>query len=217
MDKCGALDEVAPMVQGGLWVPALDRVDYLLSLHTGVVQFGDGCILLPAAAGSGKSSTTAALVHGGYPYLSDEVALLMDDYTIRALPLALCFKSTGWDIVSRYFAQIGNLPTHRRRGDGKIAKYLSLPEHQRADPTRRYPAKAIIFPKYTPGSATIFEPVPKTQALDRMFRECVTIPGDLSEQMVARLVHWITGIACYTLEFSDLDAAVATLRDALKA
>ena len=32
--------------------------------------------LLPAAAGSGKSSLTAALVHSGLGYYSDEVALI---------------------------------------------------------------------------------------------------------------------------------------------
>ena len=55
----------------------------------------------------------------------------------------------------------------------------------------------------------------KTQALDRMFRECVSIPSDLTEAQVSRLIEWIKGVDCHTLEFSDLDAAVATVHGVL--
>ena len=212
--KCGALEELAPLVKGCLWLPSIDAFDYFLNLHTGVLAHGQGCILLPAAAGSGKSTTTAALVHHGFPYLSDEVALLTQDCSVRPLPLALCFKDTGWDVVSRYFDDLDDLPAHLR-ADGKIVKYLSLPAQQCADPARSYPVKAIVFPCYSSGAATSFAPLSKTQALDRMFRECVSIPGDFSAATVSRLVDWIKGVPCHSLEFSDLDAAVAAIRDHL--
>ncbi|MFP6747000.1 MAG: PqqD family peptide modification chaperone [Alphaproteobacteria bacterium] len=212
--KCDGLDKLAPLVLGCLWLPAIDNFGYFLNLHTGVVGHGDGCVLLPAAAGSGKSTTTAALVKGGLHYLSDEVALIGEDCTIRTLPLAMCFKSTGWDIAGRYFDEIESLRAHLR-SDGKIVKYYALPEQYRADASRPYPVKAIIFPKYTPGTATRIEALSKTQALDRMFRECVSIPSDLTEAQVSRLIEWIKGVDCHTLEFSDLDAAVATVHGVL--
>lgn len=213
--KCSGLNELAPLIKVCLWLPAIDAFDYFLNLHAGVIGCRDGCVLLPAAAGSGKSTTTAALVHHGFPYLSDEVALLTEDCTIRALPLALCFKDAGWDIAGRYFDEIDGLAAHLR-GDRKIVKYLSLPERFCADATRRYPVKAIIFPKYTPGASTSIEPLSKTQALDRMFRECVSMPADLTEDRVSRLVAWIKDVACHTVEFSDLDAAVSAIDDVLE-
>jgi hypothetical protein len=213
--KCSGLNELAPLIKICLWLPAIDAFDYFLNLHAGVIGCRDGCVLLPAAAGSGKSTTTAALVHNGFPYLSDEVALLTADCTIRALPLAVCFKDSGWDIAGRYFNEIDSLAAHLR-GDRKIVKYLSLQERFCADAAQRYPVKAIIFPKYTPESVTSMQPLPKTQALDRMFRECVSMPADLTEDRVSRLVAWIKGVACYSVEFSDLDTAVSAIRDVLE-
>lgn len=212
--SCDALNALAPLIKFCLWIPAINNYDYFMNLHAGVVACGEGCLVLPAEAGSGKSSTTAALVHCGFPYLSDEVALLTEDCTIRPLPLAMCFKSTGWDVVSGYFSEIDALPAHRR-GDGKIVKYLSLPAKQRADAGRRYPVKAIIFPKYTPGLPNRFEPLSKTQALDKLFGECVSIQTDLTAHKVSRLADWIKTVDCYTLEFSNLDAAAAEIRASL--
>lgn len=212
--SCEAVDALAPLVKNCLWTPAINNFDYFMNLHAGVLACGEGCLVLPASAGSGKSSTTAALVHRGFPYLSDEVALLTEDCAIRALPLAMCFKSTGWDVVSRYFDEIDRLPPHSR-GDGKIVKYLSLPAKQRADAGRSYPVKAIIFPNFVPGLPNRFESISKTQALDKIFRECISIKADLSAHKVSRLVDWIKGVDCYTLEFSDLDAAATDIRTCL--
>lgn len=214
ISKCDGVDALGPLVKGLVWSAAVGNFDYFLNLHTGVLRHQDGCLLLPAAAGSGKSSTTAALVDAGFSYLSDEVALLTEDAVVRTLPLSLCFKSTGWDVVAPYFPEINTLPAHRR-GDGKIVKYVPLPKHQCADATRAYPVKAIFFPQYTAGSPTLCEPLPKTQALDRLFRECVSIPNKLTEHNVSRLVDWIQNIECYTLEFSNVGAAITVIQDAL--
>jgi hypothetical protein len=212
--KCDVLDKLAPLVKSDVWTNSINNYDYFLNLHTGVLAHGDGCVLLPAAAGSGKSSTTAALVRDGFSYLSDEVALLEVDCSVRALPLAMCFKDTGWDVVSGYFEGFDQLPVHRRV-DGKIVKYLPLPEERCADAARTYPVKAIVFPKYTPGQANKFEPLSKTQALDRLFRECMSIPNELTEEAVSRIVDWIKGVDCHTLEFSELNSAASTIRASL--
>ncbi len=212
--KCDALDKLAPLVKSDVWANSINNYDYFLNLHTGVLAHGDGCVLLPAAAGRGKSSMTAALVRDGFSYLSDEVALLKADCSVRALPLAMCFKNTGWDVVSHYFEGFDQLPVHRR-ADGKTVKYLPVPDGQRADAARTYPVQAIVFPDYTPGAVYKFEPLSKTQALDRLFRECMSIPNDLTEEAVSRIVDWIKGVDCHTLKFSDLNMVASTIRESL--
>ena len=103
------LSYLGPVVKAVLWEAAVGAHDFLFYIHAGVVGAGESCILLPAAAGSGKSSLTAALTHAGFRYFSDEVALI-DRTTFRVppVPLAICVKDTGWDLMIRYH------PTSRR-------------------------------------------------------------------------------------------------------
>jgi hypothetical protein len=54
------LSEMSPIVKAALWQSAINAHDFLFYIHAGVVGTGAGCVLLPAAAGSGKSSLTAA-------------------------------------------------------------------------------------------------------------------------------------------------------------
>jgi hypothetical protein len=75
-ERSASLHELAPLVKGTLFLEAINNFSYLLYIHAGVVRIASGCLLLPAAPGSGKSSLTAALMRAGFIYLSDEVALL---------------------------------------------------------------------------------------------------------------------------------------------
>ncbi|MDP6515076.1 MAG: PqqD family peptide modification chaperone [Alphaproteobacteria bacterium] len=209
------LDALAPAVKTCLWTTAINNFDYFLNLHSGVVGHRDGCLLLPGASGNGKSSLTAALVGSGFPYLSDEVALLGDDCQVRSIPLSLCVKNTGWDIIARYFAEIEELPEHRRE-DGKVVKYLTFPFETCADPAKSYAVHTIVFPCYVPGSPNELVPVSKADALARLFQECQSIPAALTRTRVAALVAWIGGVDCFSLDFSDLDAAVAAVRTGLE-
>lgn len=49
-----------------------------LALHANAVQLGESCILLAAPSGSGKSSTTAALLKAGAALLSDDITCIED-------------------------------------------------------------------------------------------------------------------------------------------
>lgn len=65
----------------------------LYFVHAAVVAFRDRAIVLVAPSGFGKSTTTWALLHHGFEYLSDEIAPI-DPRTFRVLPFprALCLK-----------------------------------------------------------------------------------------------------------------------------
>ena len=60
-------DGIVPAVKQLVRQRAVERYPFLLSVHAGVVAFGPECVLLPAIAGSGKTTLTAALVHAGRP------------------------------------------------------------------------------------------------------------------------------------------------------
>ena len=199
------LDRLAPFVKGALWQVAIRDHRYFLHIHSGVVSDGNSLILLPAQSGRGKSTLTAGLVHAGFQYFSDEVALL-EESTFRAapVPMSLCTKSTAWELLAPHFPQLLTLPTHVRP-DGKRVRYMppppgSLPKNLR----QSLPVRAIVFPSYEPSASTTMEPLSNVDALARLLGQCLAVPLNLDPLRVAALVQWIAGIDAYDLRASNI-------------
>jgi hypothetical protein len=208
------LSEMAPIVKAALWQSAINAHDFLFYFHAGVVGTGASCVLLPAAAGSGKSSLTAALVHRGFRYFSDEVALIEPfTFHVSPMPLALCIKSTGWDLMARYYPEILSLPVHVRC-DGKVLHYIPPP----ADAAEQIPmpVRHIIFPRYEQDAPTRLERVKRSEALGRLMGECLALRQRLDHENVRQLVGWIAGIECYELTFSSLETAAQLVMEATR-
>jgi hypothetical protein len=210
--KATALNRIGPMVKGALWQSAVNAHDFFFNLHAGVVERNGECILLPAAAGSGKSSLTAALVHRGYQYFSDEVALIEPgSFRVCPVPLALCTKSTGWDIIASYYPEVLSLPIHERM-DGKLVRYLASPARSSSAHKDGGAVSHIIFPQYKAGVSTQLSAVPRIEAIRRLMEECLALRKRLDETNVRALTSWISQIDCYELTFSSLDDAVTLVQ-----
>jgi hypothetical protein len=198
------LHRLAPVVKSLLWSLAVTRYDFLFYIHAGAVGRGDKCILLPAAAGSGKSSLTAALVHRGYRYLSDEVALIEPaTFRVPPVPLALCVKSTGWRVMLRYFPDLRARMSHERT-DGKLVRYI--PPAASTIQVASALVSHIVFPRYVAGAATELRPITRSVALRRLMSECWA-RGHLDRENVTELIRWIGQIDCYELTFASLARA----------
>ena len=199
------LSFLGPRVKAALWLSAVNAHDFLMFIHAGVVGTDRGCILLPAAPGSGKSSLTMALTHRGYRYYSDEVALIeTHGFRVPPVPLAICVKHTGWDLMARYCPEIMTLPVHRRE-DRKVVRYIPPPVAAAGYP--RACVNHIIFPKYVAGAENNLKPMPRAVALGRLMDQCMALRRRLDRDIAVELVLWIAGISCHELIFSSLDAA----------
>ena len=199
------LSRMAPIAKAALWQSAINGHDFLFYLHAGVVGTGTSCILLPAAAGSGKSSLTMALVDRGFSYFSDEIALIEPGtFRVPPVPLAMCIKSTGWELMSRYCPQLLSLPVHVRV-DEKVIRYVPPPANTAE--RNAVPVSHIIFPHYDPDAQSRLERIDRSAALGRLMGECLALRQRLDQKIVRALIHWIAGIECYELTFSCLDTA----------
>ena len=208
---CATLAELAPLAKSLVWQIGLSVADYLLNIHAGVVAGPDGCVLLPGAPGSGKSTLTAALVAAGCWYFSDEVALLAEDtLEVMPFPLALCVKDTGRDVAATVMPDVAHLPFHAR-GDGKRVAYVRPPAGRIPRWDARRPVAAIVFPRFEAGVATTLCPVRPAEALARVLSQCLGVGPTLTDDHVARLIAWIGRVSCHTLTFSHLPEAVAVV------
>jgi hypothetical protein len=210
------LSELGPFVKGILWSAAINAHNFLFYIHAGVVATRETCLLLPAPSGSGKSSLTAALIHRGFRYFSDEVALIEPDtFKVPPVPLALCVKASGWDMIARYYPGLSSVPTHRR-SDGKRVRYLAPPGvnniHQRASAEVTH----IIFPRHAKNGPTELKPLARSETLGRLMDECLALRQRLSHDNVRQLTRWIAGVDCYELAFASLDEGADLIEQTVK-
>ena len=217
LDSVTGLYRLAPVIKGAVWEAAVNAYDFRFYVHAGVVGKDENCILLPAAAGSGKSSLTAALAHRGFRYFSDEVALLeRGTLKVPPVPLAFCIKKTGWDLIARYFPQLLDMPSHRR-GDDKIVRYIPPPTCGVAVAQTSAPVHQIIFPRYEATASTKLAPLSRSEALGRLMAECLALRERLTKDNVEELIAWISAIDCYQLTFSSLDEACREIERVIEA
>lgn len=66
----------------------------LFFVHAAALEFCGRAIIFPASSGAGKSTFAWGMLHNGFRYLSDELALIgLDDMQVLAYPHALCMKA----------------------------------------------------------------------------------------------------------------------------
>jgi hypothetical protein len=192
---------------------ALDRDDFFLELHAGVVSDGTDCIVLPGAPGSGKTTLTAGLVFSGFEYFSDEVGLLDEEsLRLRPVPLGLGVKPGAVDTLAELFPEVRQLEIHSRE-DGQQVRYLSLPAARSAPAGVTREAKWLIFPRYGRNLGTALKPLGRPEALRRLMHECMVLPKLLDETRVERLVRWMRQLRCYELPMNSLDRAVELVKE----
>ena len=209
VDAVSHIGALGPSVKGNFLALALNNLPYLFQIHAGVLERDGRCLLLPAIAGSGKTSLTAGLLHAGWHYLSDETApIAPDTLRVRPVPLALASKPGAWPLLTPLFPEIANLRTHLRE-DGKHVRYFAPPRHLWApDKKDGYAVSWIVFPSYSPQAKSEMLPISKVDTLRRMLAECLSLPRRLNAEEVGRLVEWAGQVEGYTLPNSDLQEAV---------
>jgi hypothetical protein len=212
---CGAIDQLAPIVKSLVWQTALRDHPFLLDLHAGVIGNGTACVIFPAAPGSGKSTLTASLVHAGFEYFSDEVALLREStFEVYPMPLAICVKTTGVEALADRFPELRGLAIHRR-GDGKDVIYLPPPRTSLPATSDSRPVAAIVFPRYAAGAPTHFSALAKVDSIKRVMDECLVVTPPLDVVKVDALVRWIEKTPCYSLSYGSNAEAVEVVRSML--
>lgn len=211
-ELCDGLSGLGPAIKCCMLRIALNDHPYCFQIHGGVVERNGQCVMLPADSGSGKTCLVAGLVHDGWHYLSDECALLEgDDLHVHPVPIAMATKEGAWPVLHPQYPGLRQGAIHLRE-DGKHIRYLSPPSGSiRPDRPEGYAVRWIVFPAYTPGAQSELRPLAKVEVLQRLFAQCLSLPGHLDKAAIERLVDWIKPIDGYLLPNSNLNEAVRLL------
>jgi hypothetical protein len=209
---CVAPNHVAPLLKATLVELALRRSHDLGAVHAAAIGRSGRCVLLPGSSGAGKSTLAAGLTAAGFEFLGDDTVVLdRSGPALRPVPFAICTKQGAWSVLETRVAGLRRQLVHVRP-DRKRVRYLQLGN---APCAARYDVAAIVFPAWTAYASTQLSPLPRPQALQRLFAGFCALGDGLEAADVARLVAWIGRIDCFELRFSNLDDAIARLRPLL--
>ncbi len=90
-----ALDALVDSIQRGL------HASGSITVHASTIQVGVGVLLIAAPSGSGKTTLALGLADRGHRVLSDELAVLGHDATVRAYPRALHVRPDTLRLIPR--------------------------------------------------------------------------------------------------------------------
>jgi hypothetical protein len=186
---------------------------YLL-FHAGVVARGGRGVLLAAPSGSGKTTLVTGLVHAGFSFLSDEIAVV-DGAGGTALPFgrAACIKPGAIHLLQSSFPALGTARSYAGYGEAPVTFLAPRPEQWLLAPV---PVEAFVFPRYEAGAEPRLEEISRSQALELLVSQCFNLPRHAATGL-AQTVALLRGASCHRLVSGDLDAAVALVSRALEA
>jgi hypothetical protein len=209
---------LAPGVAVGWLVWDVNRLAAELSgqhllFHSGGLEASGVGILVPAASGSGKSTLTAGLVRAGLGYLSDELVALELDTAGREpgrllpYPKPITVKPGSFGVLADMKPDA--LEMLEDEGDAEWQVPVGDGTGRRVG--RPCVPGFVITPRYDPSADTALVRLSETEAFFTLALHAVNLlpHGPSGSEALGRLA---AQGACYSLAFSDLDAACEQVR-----
>jgi hypothetical protein len=177
-------------------------------IHAAAVARNGRAIVLPGINGSGKSTLTAALVHAGFGYLSDDTVRIDGRRReVVGIPLALCVKEPSWHLLRRHYPILDDLPVHR--GPAGPQRYLNLSRHVLT--ATRLPLAAVVFPRFEENRPVRLAILPVTTALQYLLDARCWL--SLEQQEFRQTLELLSECGRFELSYGDYNKAVDILTD----
>ncbi|TVQ61243.1 MAG: hypothetical protein EA366_03195 [Spirulina sp. DLM2.Bin59] len=160
-----------------------------LWFHAGAVANDDGAIILPAAAGGGKSTFTTYFAQQGWQYCSDDVVPL-DFYAQQIYPVPQTPRPRA---VTAAILSPEQLALVEKQA-------ISLTPPQISD--RPHGIQAIVFPYYQPDVETQLYPCSTGKSVIRLLENCINFPVH-KRQAMPFLVKLMEAVHRFELVYSD--------------
>lgn len=198
------LEQAMPMLEWGLnWVISSHAHDHLV-LHAAVVERDGRALVLAADPGSGKSTLCAALVHGGWRLLSDELTLVaLTDGLIHPIVRPISLKNASIDIVRALGHDIVISQVCHDTTKGSVA-HMRPPAASVEAINQRVKPAMLVFPKFAAGAALRSEAVGPAHALIELTRHAFNA-SVLAADGFDALCGFSEAVQSYRIEYGSFD------------
>jgi len=206
--------DLGPLLHGQVLLQAYLGLKPFAAFHAAAVSKGERCILLPGVAGAGKSTLTAGLVHAGYGYCTDELAILTDpEMQLMPCPINIGIKAGSWAVVGAFDEQIHTLQVWQR-DDGQKIRYLPPPTGTVQHAGDLKEVVALVFPEFFDPDqphqeeAGTLTPMSPGIALQQLTGAGYHLNQALTSDWVAGATRWLSGVECFVMRYSSIEQSI---------
>ena len=184
--------------------------DDLLSVHAAGVATAGGAVVLPADAGSGKTTLCGRLLQRGAAYLSDDSIALDGLGRVVGYPKPLGFKVGTWEqFADAGLADLGG-------GDGTQLVWQVPPGRLGAQSVAEADTVAVVVPRFESGATLRLQPLSRPDTAGVILGQAQNLGAfGLSEalDLIAAVAARIPGYSCV---YGDARDAAPAVLDTIK-
>jgi hypothetical protein len=180
---------------------------WMCTLHASGVHFNNKAFVFSAAAGSGKSTTSAILKASGLEYISDDFIAATPDGKVYPFPATISVKNGSFAVLSKYYPELGE-KVLEKAATGKMVRYLPVNNYSSAI-KKGIPVHGFVFVEYKPESSFELNDVSKKEALQLLLKETWVNP---KTEFVTAFFDWIEKTNFYRMTYSDNDKMISTIK-----
>jgi HprK-related kinase A len=190
------------------WCISSQAHQYLI-LHAAVIEREGLAAILPAPAGSGKSTLCAGLISRGWRLLSDELTLISPtDLSITPLCRPVSLKNQSLSVIGTFEPSATFSAVTHDTAKGAVS-HMKVPTSHLSRVAEPAKPAWIVFPKYVAGKAPTLTPRSRAGSMLELGRNAFnyTLLGQTGFETLSNVV---SDCSCHDFEYSRLDDAVTT-------
>lgn len=180
---------------------------WMCTLHASGVHHNNKAFIFSAAAGSGKSTTSAILKASGLDYISDDFIAATPDGNVYPFPASISVKEGSFKVLSGYYPELGD-KVLEKAATGKMVRYLPANNFS-VIYKNGIPVSSFIFVDFKPESSFEINQVTKKEALQFLLKETWVNP---SPEFVRAFFGWIEKTNFYRMTYSDNDIMIKAIK-----
>jgi hypothetical protein len=192
---------------------ALITAAYFTPMHAGCIAREGAGVLLCGDSHSGKSTLAYACARAGWTFVSDDASPLLrreaEARTVLGGPHGIRLRPDAREL----FPELARFEV-KRRGNGKVSLQIATRELPIATAARTRVDSIVLLRRASSGFARLL-PIEKDQVRRHCDQWFAHWDAEVYGEQVAAFERFLSGVRVYSLEYSEFDAAVAILNDAV--
>lgn len=180
---------------------------WMCTLHASGIHKNNKSFIFSAAAGSGKSTTSALLKASGLNYISDDFIAATPDGNVYPFPASISVKEGSFAILSKYYPELGEKKAEKA-ATGKMVRYLPA-DNFKTIYKNGIPVSSFIFVDYRADSSFELNPLSKKEALQILLKETWVNP---KSTLVRAFFDWVGKTNFYRMTYSDNDIMINSIK-----
>ena len=183
---------------------------WMCTLHASGVHLNNKAFVFSAAAGSGKSTTSAILKASGLDYISDDFIAATPNGNVFPFPASISVKDGSFAVLSKYYPELSN-KVLEKAATGKMVRYLPVNNFSAAI-KNGIPVAGFVFVEYQKECSFGINQVSKKEAIQLLLKETWVNPAT---EYVTAFFEWVERTNFYRMTYSDNDKMISTIKNML--